>query len=232
MSIRNDGGDDLDQLFAETDIRPPGTSRRLLIATVVTVFAVILAVIAVVADGAARGAAEDAVVDELADRLPAGAGPIEATIGGFAFLPQFFSGTLDELAVSFALDGETIPALAGDGGAASAVQISGGTMTHEGAVELLGIQIGYVVTLEPSVEGGAVVLTPTSVEATTDAASIDLGTVVDLEALTMRACAASLLPESMELTGVEASGSQLHFSVSGRDVPIDINELKTRGSCE
>ena len=84
------------------------------------------------------------------------------------------------------------------------------------------------VTLEPSIDAGAVVLTPTSVEATTDAASVDLSTLVDLDALTVRACAASLLPESMELTGVDVAGSRLHFSVSGQDVPIDVAQLTLR----
>jgi hypothetical protein len=184
------------------------------------------------ADGAARAVAEDMVESELADRLPESAGPTEATIGGFAFLPQFFSGTLDDLDVTFALAGESIPALAGDSAAAANLKISGGVMTHEGAVSFLGIEVGYTVGLEPSVEGGAIVLTPTTVEANADAAAVDLSQLVDLEALTVRACAASLLPESMKLTSVDVKGSKLHFAVSGQDVPVDLSKLRTRGSCE
>lgn len=220
-----------DDLFAESRASVP-RKRRGRAAIVLVVLAVILALLAVWADGAARAAAEDMVEAELAERLPAGADRAEARIGGFAFLPQFFSGTLDDLDIAFALDGESIPALAGDGSTASGLQIADGVMTKAGAVTFLGMEIGYTVTLEPSVEGGAVVLTPTAVEANTENASVDLSQLVDLDALTVRACAASLLPESMELTSVEVVGSQLHFAVSGTDVPVSLAELRTRGSCE
>jgi hypothetical protein len=223
-----DGG--FDDLFSESHAQVP-KKRRGVTAIVLVVLAIILAAGAVWADSAARAAAEDMVESELGDRLPAGAGPVEATIGGFAFLPQFFSGTLDNLDVTFAVDGESIPALAGDSAAAGNLQISGGVLSLQSAVEFLGMEVGYTVILEPSVEGGAIVLTPTTIEAATDAASVDLSQLVDLNALTMRVCAASLLPASIDLTSVEVVGSRLHFAVSGQDVPVNLNELRTRGSC-
>jgi hypothetical protein len=220
----------IDDLFSDSHAQVP-KKRRGVTAIVVGVLVIILAVGVVWADGAARAAAEGVVEGELSDRLPEGSGPVEASIGGFAFLPQFFSGTLNNLDVTFAVDGASIPALAGDSSAASNLQISDGVLSHEGAVEFLGMEVGYTVILEPSVEGGAVVLTPTTIEATTDAASIDLSQLVDLSALTVRACAASLLPESVQLRSVEAVGSKLHFAVSGQDVPVDLSKLRTRGSC-
>jgi hypothetical protein len=227
----SNSSDGFGDLFAESNAQVP-RKRKGRTAIVLIVLAVLLAVFVVWADGAARAVAEDMVESELADRLPESAGPTEATIGGFAFLPQFFSGTLDDLDVTFALAGESIPALAGDSAAAANLKISGGVMTHEGAVSFLGIEVGYTVGLEPSVEGGAIVLTPTTVEANADAAAVDLSQLVDLEALTVRACAASLLPESMKLTSVDVKGSKLHFAVSGQDVPVDLSKLRTRGSCE
>lgn len=224
-----DGG--FDDLFSESHARVP-KKRRGVTAIVLIVLAVILVAGAVWADGAARAAAEDMVEDELTDRLPEGAGPVQAQIGGFAFLPQFFSGTLDSLDVTFAIDGTSIPALAGDSAVANNLQVVDGVLSHQGVVAVLGMEIGYTVILEPSVEGGAVVLTPTTIEANTDAASIDLSQLVDLGALTVRACAASLLPASVDLTSVEVIGSRLHFAVSGQDVPVNLSELRTRGSCE
>jgi hypothetical protein len=221
----------IDDLFSDSHAQVPKT-RRGMTWIVVAVVVVILAAAAVWADGAARAAAEDMVEAELSDRLPEGSGPVDATIGGFAFLPQFFSGTLDNLDVTFAVDGASIPALAGGSSAASNLQISDGVLSHQGAVAFLGMEVGYTVILEPSVEDGAVVLTPTTIEANTDAASVDLTQLVDLGALTVRACAASLLPESVELTSVKVVGSKLQFAVSGQDVPVDLNKLRTRGSCE
>ena len=227
-TVRSDGG--YTDLFAESHARVP-RKRRGVTAVVLILIVVILAGIAVWVDGATRAAAEDVVESKLAERLPDGA-RIEATIGGFAFLPQFFSGTLDELDITFSLDGDAIPALAGGSETAIGVQVADGVMTKGGAVAFFGMEIGYTVTLEPSVEGGAVVLTPTAVEANTENASVDLSQLVDLSALTVRACAASLLPESLELTSVEVVGSELHFAVSGQDVPANLAELRTRGSCE
>lgn len=220
----------IDDLFSDSHAQVP-KKRRGVTAIVLVVLAALLVVFVVWADGAARAAAEGMVESELEDRLPEGSGPVEAKIGGFAFFPQFFSGALENLDVTFAVDGESIPALAGDGSAGTLL-VSGGVLSHQGAVAFLGMEIGYTVILEPSVEGGAVVLTPTTIEATTDAASVDLSQVVDLNALTMRVCAASLLPESVDLRSVEVVGSKLHFSVSGQDVPVDLSKLRTRGSCE
>ncbi len=228
MSTSTDG---FDELFHESNAKEP-RKRRGVTAVVLIVLAILLVAFVVWADGAARAAAEDMVESELEDRLPAGAGPTEATIGGFAFLPQFFSGSLDELDVTFAVGGDSIPALAGADGPAGALQISGGELTYEGAVSFLGVELGYVVNLEPTVDGGAIVLTPSAVEATTGAASVDLGQLVDLDALTFRVCAASLMPESMTLDSVDVRGSKLHFTVSGQDVPVNLDELRKRGSCE
>jgi len=224
------GSSDDFELFDESRAQVP-PKRRGRTAIVLIVIALILAAVAVWADVAARAAAEGMVESELADRLPDGAGT-EATIGGFALLPQFFSGSLDDLDVSFSLDGDSVPSLAGDNAEAGSLTIADGQLTHNGAVEFLGMEVGFAVSLEPSVEGGAVVLTPTAIEATTDVASVDLGQLVDLEAMTMRVCAASLLPESMELTSVDVVGSRLRFAVSGTDVPVNLAELRTRGSCE
>ena len=223
--------DGFDELFSEQNAKAP-RKRKGVTAIVLGVLAVLLIGLVVWGDGVARGLAEDMVESELADRLPASAGPTEATIGGFAFLPQFFSGTLDELEVNFALSAESIPRLAGDSSTAANLQIAGGVMTHEGAVSFLGIEVGYRVALEPSVEGGEIVLTPTAVEATTDVASLDLSQLVDFDALTVRACAAELLPKSMTLRSVDVRGTKLHFGVSGTDVPVNLSELRARGSCE
>jgi hypothetical protein len=222
---------DFDGLFIESDVRV-SRKRRGLTAIVVVIIIAVVAGLAVWGDGAARTAAEDVVASELAERLPASAGPTKATIGGFAFLPQFLTGSLDELDVSFSLNEESILAFAGGADAASGLQFADGVMTKVGTVAFLGLEVGYTVTLEPSVEGGAIVLTPTAVEANTDNASVDLSQLIDLNALTVRACAASRLPESLDLTSVEVVGSELHFAVSGRDVPVNLAELRTRGSCE
>lgn len=222
--------DGFDELFSQENAQAP-RKRRGVTAIVLSVVAVLFIVLVVWADGAARAVAEDLVESELADRLPASAGPTEATIGGFAFLPQFFSGTLNDLEVSFSLSGETLSALAGESSAGADIQISGGALSRQGAVSFLGIEVGYTVGLEPRVEGGSIVLTPTTVVANTEIASLDLSQLLDLEALTVRACAASLLPESMTLSSVDVTGSKLHFEVSGTDVPMNLDELRTRGSC-
>lgn len=223
--------DGFEELFSEQNAHAP-RKRKGVTAMVLLVLAVLLVGFAVWADGAARSAAEDMIEAELSDRLPASAGPTEATIGGFAFLPQFFAGSLDDLEVKFALTAESIPRLAGDSSTAANLKIADGVMSHDGVVSFLGLEVGYRVELEPSIEGGQIVLTPTTVTANTEAASVDLGQLVDLNALTVRACAASLLPESMTLTSVEVKGSKLHFTVTGADVPVNLSELRTRGSCD
>ena len=222
----------LDQWFAEARTRPPGKARRGLILTVVAVFLAVLAVIAIFVDGAARGAAEDAVEQKLESRLPAGSGPTSASIGGFSFLAQLFSGSLEQLDVSFAVDGAALPALVGVDATVAALSIDGDSLAYDSSIDLLGMSLGYTVTLEPSVDNGMLVLTPTGIESSTENNSVDLGQLVDLQSLALSVCAASLLPVGVELTEVHIVDSKLQFDVTGRNLPIDIAQLRTRGSCD
>lgn len=223
-------GNDPGQLFTSEYEVVPRRPRWKLITIVTVIVAALVAALVVVADGAARSTAEDAVEQEIASRLPDSAGPIVAQIGGFAFLPQLFSGRLQQLEVDFSVGADAIAKLSG--GDSDAVTIADSAISHEGSVQFLGIPIDYTVSLEPSVDDGRLVLTPTGIEASTDAATVDLGKLVDLDALAMSVCAAELLPQSMRLTDVETVGSRIRLSVSGTDVPTDLQKLKARGSCD
>lgn len=208
----------------------PAKRRKVLRAVIMVLIAVVLIAVVVVGDGLARSAAEATVEQEITTRLPSGAGEVTAEIGGFAFIPQLFTGHLEQLDIAFALNADALPAPDGESGVA--LQIADSTITHDGEVGLLGFSIGYTVTLAAGVENGVLVLTPTGVEASTGAASLDVGKLIDLDTLTVRVCTAKYLPESLKLTSVKVVGSEVHFAVSGLHVPIDLAKLKARGACE
>ena len=67
---------------------------------VVLIVVLVLAVVVVIADVGLRAYAEDRAKAEIAASLPATVdGDIDVTIGGFSFLQQYLSGTLDQVTI-------------------------------------------------------------------------------------------------------------------------------------
>lgn len=225
-------GPGFDEFFARTPAYTPPRRRwgRALI-----IWVVVLAVLtggAVLADGAARSAAEDAVQAEIAKKLPTGAGPITAEIGGFSFFQQFFAGSLENIAVSFELDNDALPALAESQGFPGPVTVAAGQLSLEGGTQLLGREVGYVLSVDPQLVEGGVQLVPTGIVARVGDQEMDVSGMLDIATLSATLCTASLMPEQLVLTGIHVGDNSIRFDVTGTDVPFDLNRLRGRGSCE
>ena len=87
-----------------------------------------------------------------------------------------------------------------------------------GPLNLLGVQVGIVVGLEPSVQDGQLVLTPTSVEVNGTRSSAEelrarFGAVADTVLQPRTVCVARWLPRDLTLTGAEVTPGRLTLSL-------------------
>ncbi|TQL48526.1 DUF2993 family protein [Homoserinimonas aerilata] len=210
----------------------PGVGRKVVkIVAGLVVTLLLLGGAVVILDMAARDFTQARARDQVASRLPAGSGDVQVSIGGFSFFQQLLSGSFDDVGLSFTMSEGALTQLASEGGFAGQMRLVGSGITVEGKVDVLGVAVPYTIDLDPSLDGGYLVLTATGVSAA-EAVDIDLTQFVDLATVGAKVCTASLLPESIRLTKVEPEGGVLRFEAVGTGVPVDLDQLMTRGSCD
>ncbi|MCW4386651.1 DUF2993 domain-containing protein [Salinibacterium sp. SYSU T00001] len=210
----------------------PSVGRRIAKAVVGLVIAVaMLAGAAVLIDMGLRDFAETRAEAEIKRRVPGSAVEADVTIHGFSMLQQVVQGELDDVDVTFTLGEEGLDRLADNAGFTGAVRIDGGAIALDNEIEVLGAVIPFSVDLEPSLDDdGYLVLTAVGITAAEDV-TVDLTRFVDLASVGVRVCSASLLPESIVLTGVSVDGDTVRFTAHGAGVPTDLDALGTRGEC-
>lgn len=186
---------------------------------------------AVLVDMGARDFAEKRAVDEIKGRLPAGSSDVAVSIGGFSFLQQVVSGSLDDVDVSFELSQEALSALAAKAGLDAQLRLSDKLVHFDSQIDILGIPLGFTVTAEPSLDAGYLVLTATAVEAAAGGPAIDLQQFVELGTLGTKFCVAEALPESIHLSKLTVLDGTLRVEAVGSSVPVDLDKLMTKESC-
>lgn len=178
-----------------------------------------------------RDFAETRAEAEIKRRVPGKTVGADVTINGFSMLLQVVQGELDDVDVAFTLGSEGLDRLAENAGYTGDVSIADGAISLGNEIEVLGMVIPFSVALEPTLdETGHLVLTAVGVSAG-DAVDIDLSQFVDLATAGVKVCSASLLPESIRLTGVAIDGDVLEFTAHGSGVPTNLDALSTRGAC-
>lgn len=215
--------------YADDSSRPKRSIAKPIIGIVVTLL--LLAGAVVVIDMASRDFTEARAADEIADRLPDGSRDIAVEINGFSFLQQTLSGSFDDVDISFTMNDEALTSLARNADYAGTLGVVDGELAAESAIEVLGVSIPYSVKFDPSVEGDYLVLTATAISALAQP-DLDLTQYVELGTVGLQVCTAALLPESVSFERVSPRGDVLEVVAVGRNVPVDLDALLTRGACE
>ncbi|MHB1234748.1 MAG: LmeA family phospholipid-binding protein [Microbacteriaceae bacterium] len=226
---------------------------------VLIVFVVLLAVGAVLADNAARAYAESQI-----ERQLAGVTAVKAHIGGFPFLTQYFSGSLERVEIdapqlqvagatvaatvvatglpvdrsrpvqritgSFSMDQNALNMLAAKAVKAPPLTLGAGVLSYHGTLTVLGQQLAFTVQLEPRIEGGYLVLTPTKAQldnGPADAAKL-LGT---LQKYAIPICIAQYLPATTSVTAVTVTPGLLRVDAVATGLVLSSASLSRTGTC-
>ncbi|MGO2658804.1 LmeA family phospholipid-binding protein [Mycetocola reblochoni] len=154
-----------------------------------------------------------------------------ATLTG---IPRNTTDPVDTVAITVSTDAAQLAGLdllpVGDGD----VELGDGTLSYAGTQDVLGIAVGYRVTVEPSVADGQVLLTP--VDASVDAGGLNL----DAQPLVDRilggdpvvVCVADRLPSALTLSDVDVTAAGVALTATGSELPLSGSGLSTLGSCE
>ena len=237
------------------------TTRRLAI-TLVVVLVLTAAVIA--ADWWVRGQVADRIQHEVEQSLGLPAGEARVEVAGFSALAQLASGRLehvrvgldefttgevtgraDLVATGIPLDtGQPVETVrvefTAEPDAVAAVlpnedvELGDAELRVTRTLNLLGVQVGIVVGLEPRVQDGKLVLTPTSVDVNGSRSSAEelrarFGAVADTVLQPRTVCVARWLPRDLTLIGVRVTPAALTLSLQASDVVL--SGLGRLGEC-
>ncbi|NEN07353.1 DUF2993 domain-containing protein [Diaminobutyricibacter tongyongensis] len=118
-------------------------------------------------------------------------------------------------------------------GATGDVTLGEGTLQYDGSTTVLGLPIGYKVTVEPTADGDSILLRPTKAEVTTGGGNLDLsrllGTVVGSKPLSV--CVAQYLPAGVKVDDVTVNPGAATIHLSAQDLVLSQSTLATKGTC-
>ncbi|MFF1571981.1 LmeA family phospholipid-binding protein [Leifsonia sp. NPDC058292] len=121
----------------------------------------------------------------------------------------------------------TIPGVTGD------LRLGTGTLGYAGTADLLGLPIGYQLSVKPEAAGKTVLLQPVDATVTTGAGDLDLSTLV--KALTDRGplpvCVAQYLPNGVLVNDITVTKGHATVDLNANDLVLDEATLRSKGSC-
>lgn len=121
----------------------------------------------------------------------------------------------------------SIPGVTGD------LALGTGTLAYDGKAELLGLPIGYKLTVKPEAAGKTVLLHPVDAKVTTGAGALDLSTL--LSAITSRGpipvCVAQYLPKGVEVNQIDIVPGTATVHLDAQNMVLDEATLRSKGSC-
>lgn len=114
------------------------------------------------------------------------------------------------------------------------VTLKSGALAYASSIDLLGLKIGYDVTVKPSLAqaGKELVLTPTAASITGSNSFVDVSTLLGyLKTNPPTVCIAQSLPKGSSVTRIDISSSAVTLHLHNTGLPLDESGLTTKGSC-
>jgi LmeA-like phospholipid-binding len=148
-------------------------------------------------------------------------------------VPVDVTKPVSDLAGTITISQSSINSLLRLPGATGDLALGEGTLQYDGTTTVLGLPIGYKVTVEPTANGESILLMPTKAEVTAGGGNLDLsrllGTVVGSKPLSV--CVAQYLPEGVQVDDVTVHPGEATIHLTAHDLVLSQSTLSTKGTC-
>jgi hypothetical protein len=178
------------------------------------------------------GRFEKVVLD--APALSVNGSPIAATITASG-VPSDFSKPVQSIDGSLTISQSSLNKLVTVPGVDGDLALGAGTLSYNGTASLLGLPIGYTVTVAPEAAGKTVNLQPVDAKVTTGGGTgaLDLSTLV--KALTSRGpipvCVAQYLPDGVLVNDIAITKGTATVKLNAEQFVVNEKSLQSKGSC-
>jgi hypothetical protein len=169
-------------------------------------------------------------VDVSVDQLAVGGTTIGAKLTGFG-VPVDQSQPVNELKGTFTVDEAALNTALQARGFTGPITLGEQQATYTTDIELFGMTVDILVTVEPQLDGDVVRLVPTSIESPDAGTSVALDQLFDPARLAIPFCAAEVLPAGVHVTGIEITGGVVRLEAEASDFPLTADALSTTGTC-
>lgn len=168
-----------------------------------------------------------------APKLSVNGSPLAATITATG-VPSDFSKPVQSIAGSLTISQSSLNKLVTVPGVDGDLALGTGTLSYNGTASLLGLPIGYTVTVAPEAAGRTVNLQPVDAKVTTGGAgALDLSTLV--KALTSRGpipvCVAQYLPDGVLVNDIAITKGTATVTLNAEQFVVNEKSLQSKGSC-
>lgn len=169
-----------------------------------------------------------------APTLSVNGSPIDASITATG-VPADFSKPVERIAGSLTISQASLNKLVTVPGVDGDLALGKGTLSYDGSASLLGLPIGYQVTVAPEAAGKTVNLQPVDAKVTTGASSGALDLSALIKALTNRGpipvCVAQYLPDGVMVNDIAISAGTATVRLDAEDFVVDEKSLQSKGHC-
>jgi hypothetical protein len=117
-------------------------------------------------------------------------------------------------------------------GATGDLTLGDGTIKYDGTTEVLGLSIGYTVTVEPTAAGDSIHLQPTKAEVKAGGGNLDLSRLLGaVVSKPLSVCVAQYLPAGVQVDDVTVHPGEATIHLVAHDLVLSQSTLATKGSC-
>ena len=148
-------------------------------------------------------------------------------------VPADLTKPVSDIAGTITISQSSVNSLLRLPGATGDLTLGEDTIQYDGTTTVLGLPIGYKVTVEPTADGESILLRPTKAEVTTGGGNLDLsrllGTVVGSKPLSV--CVAQYLPAGVKVDDVTVNPGEATIHLAANDLVLSQSTLATKGTC-
>jgi hypothetical protein len=158
--------------------------------------------------------------------------PLSATIVATG-VPSDFTKPVSAVDGTLSISQSSLNKLVSVPGVTGDLKLGTSTLAYNGTADLLGLPIGYQVTVKPEAAGKTVLLQPVDAKVTTGSGALDLSKLV--AAITQRGpipvCVAQYLPEGVGVNKIDIVPGHATVHLDAKNMVFDEATLRSKGSC-
>ncbi len=147
-------------------------------------------------------------------------------------VPVDLTKPVSDIAGTITISQSSINSLLRLPGATGDLTLGDGTIKYDGTTKVLGLSIGYTVTVEPTAAGESILLQPTKAEVKAGGGNLDLSKLLGaVVSKPLSVCVAQYLPAGVEVDDVTVVPGEATIHLTAHDIVLSQDTLATKGSC-
>ena len=147
-------------------------------------------------------------------------------------VPVDLTKPVSDIAGTITISQSSINSLLRLPGATGDLTLGEGTIKYDGTTQVLGLSIGYTVTVEPTAAGDSIHLQPTKAEVKAGGGNLDLSKLLGaVVSKPLSICVAQYLPAGVQVDDVTVHQGEATIHLTAHDIVLSQDTLSTRGTC-